>query len=544
MAIGQSRLRRDARAAEALARAEAAERRGEGDRALAILLEAVVAQPEAWPLYPPLARRLGPMGFAEASPAVAQAIAQALRAPVLDPQPLAAAAVSALKARHGTDGLSAGALQADPLLLALLERVLIPDPAVEAMLIRARADLLAAIDEAPKPETARFAIALARQTLLNGWMYAEAETEAAAVEALGAGLVGADRFGHAHVVYGLYRPLADLAGAPTLATAAKGPWRAAARVLVEEPLEERRLGAALPSLGYRSDAATDAVKAQYEAFPYPRWTGAARRRPRPIAEVARRLFPAADLPPWPTGRLEVLIAGCGTGKHAADVVSRFARMRLLAIDISRTALGFAARALKDAPDVAFAEADILALAGFERRFDHIESVGVLHHLADPLAGWRTLVDLLEPHGSMRVGFYSKRGRSRIEAARTALRDAGFDGLTDRNLRLARAHALAAPEGDPARLATGELDFYAASGARDFLFHANEFEYRPGELAEMVETLGLRVLGLELTDPGAAARYRARFPDDPTMADLRRWDAVEADAPDVFRHMCQFWVIKK
>jgi len=544
MAIGQSRRRQDARAAEALVRAEEAGRRGDDDRALAILMEAVLAAPEAWALYPPLARRLAPMGFAEASPAVAQAIAQALRAPVLDPQPLAAAAVSALKARHGNDGLSADAVQTDPLLLALLERALIPDPAVEALLIGARKSLLAAVDEAPAPERARFAVTLARQALLNGWMYAETEAEAADVEALGARLAGADRFGHAHVVYGLYRPLAGLRNAAAIAAAAKGPWREAARVLVEEPLEERRLGAGLPSLGYRADAATDAVKAQYEAFPYPRWTGAARRRPRPIVEVARRLFPAADLPSWPTGRLDVLIAGCGTGKHAADVLSRFAHVRLLAVDISRTALGFAARALKDAPDVAFAEADILALDGLDRRFDHIESVGVLHHLADPLAGWRMLANLLRPHGSMRVGFYSKRGRSRIEAARSALRDAGFDGLTDRNLRAARAYVLAAPDGDPVRLAAGELDFYAASGARDFLFHANEFEYRPGELAEMADALGLRVLGLELTDPGAGSRYRAKFPDDPAMADLRRWDAVEAEAPDVFRHMCQFWVIKK
>jgi hypothetical protein len=27
-----------------------------------------------------------------------------------------------------------------------------------------------------------------------------------------------------------------------------------------------------------------------------------------------------------------------------------------------------------------------------------------------------------------------------------------------------------------------------------------------------------------------------------MADLRRWDAIEAEAPDTFRHMCQFWVV--
>ena len=240
----------------------------------------------------------------------------------------------------------------------------------------------------------------------------------------------------------------------------------------------------------------------------------------------------------------VLIAGCGTGKHAADVASRFRGARVLAIDISRTALGYAAAKLKDKPDVSFAEADILALGDFDRRFDHIESVGVLHHLADPLAGWRNLAGLLKPGGTMRLGFYSDRGRSRIQAARQALAQAGFDGRTDAGLRQARAHVAAAAPDDPARLAAGELDFYAASGARDFLFHAHEIEYRPSDLAEMAESLGLEILGLELTDPEAAARYRQRFPDDPAMADLRRWDTVEAERPDTFRHMCQFWAVKQ
>ncbi len=39
------------------------------------------------------------------------------------------------------------------------------------------------------------------------------------------------------------------------------------------------------------------------------------------------------------------------------------------------------------------------LGGLGRQFDLIECVGVLHHLGDPLAGWRVLVSLLKPGGS-------------------------------------------------------------------------------------------------------------------------------------------------
>jgi 2-polyprenyl-3-methyl-5-hydroxy-6-metoxy-1,4-benzoquinol methylase len=42
----------------------------------------------------------------------------------------------------------------------------------------------------------------------------------------------------------------------------------------------------------------------------------------------------------------------------------------------------------------YAQADILKLGTVDRRFDGIEAVGVLHHLADPEAGWRALGSLL------------------------------------------------------------------------------------------------------------------------------------------------------
>ena len=57
-----------------------------------------------------------------------------------------------------------------------------------------------------------------------------------------------------------------------------------------------------------------------------------------------------------------------------------------------------------------AQADILKLGGIGRSFDIIESNGVLHHLADPFAGWRVLVALLRPRGLMNIGLYSKAAR--------------------------------------------------------------------------------------------------------------------------------------
>ncbi|MGZ0187647.1 MAG: class I SAM-dependent methyltransferase [Alphaproteobacteria bacterium] len=547
MAKRQSPRLRPDQIATVLGQAEAARRAGDTNTALTVLLKAARSSPETGALYPALAPLLASMVFDEASPAVAEVVEQALRSPWVDPQPLAAAAISLLKATHAlTDNpnpLLGAKLAQDPLLLTLLERTLLPDPVLEGMLVASRRYLLdaAGSNQAPTQAAARFGTAMAKQALLNGWMWRESAEEIALLDDLAKTLATADRFDYGHVAYGFYRPLIDLPKIEDLAARTKAPWREAATALVAEPMEERRLANGVPRLGLIPNAATEAVKSQYEAFPYPRWIANPRRKARPIQDIAATLFPNANLPAWPKGRLNVLIAGCGTGKHVADVASRFQGAKVTGIDLSRTALGYAARKLKGVRDITFAEADIMALSGKGARVDHIESVGVLHHLADPLGGWRILTDLLKPGGTMRVGFYSARGRSRIQAARSALAEAGFHGQDDTDLRAARAHALAAEKDSPAWLATQELDFYAASGSRDFLFHAQEAEYRPSELADMVDALGLEVIGLELTDPDAAQHYREKFPDDATFADLRRWDEVEAEAPDIFRHMCQFWV---
>ena len=45
-----------------------------------------------------------------------------------------------------------------------------------------------------------------------------------------------------------------------------------------------------------------------------------------------------------------------------------------------------------------------------KKFDVIESVGVLHHMGDPLQGWSVLSDCLKKDSIMLVGLYSETAR--------------------------------------------------------------------------------------------------------------------------------------
>ena len=56
--------------------------------------------------------------------------------------------------------------------------------------------------------------------------------------------------------------------------------------------------------------------------------------------------------------------------------------------------------------VSYGQADILELGRLGRTFDVVDVGGVLHHMAEPLTGWRVLVSLLRPGGLMRVALYS------------------------------------------------------------------------------------------------------------------------------------------
>jgi SAM-dependent methyltransferase len=279
-----------------------------------------------------------------------------------------------------------------------------------------------------------------------------------------------------------------------------------------------------------------AVRAQYEANPYPRWvrmqsSGAA----APLAQIVKELFPHEESKK-PTLSARILVAGCGTGQNAIATAQRFAGASVLAVDLSRASLGYAQRKTLELglKHIEYRQADILALGALEERFDLIECSGVLHHLEDPFEGWRILAGLRKPGGLMRVGLYSEAGRRTVTRARDLIAARGFAPDAD-GIRACRA----AIRNDPslAQIARNE-DFYSMSGCRDLMFHVHEHRFSLPQVESMIARLGLRFLGFEFPDSGATlSRYRAKFSPD---SNLENWHKLEQEFPDTFARMYQFW----
>jgi SAM-dependent methyltransferase len=442
-------------------------------------------------------------------------------------------------------------LQGSALLRSVLENTLAADVALERMLTRARVALLRTADgEAWPADRLAFACTLARQCFINEYVFAESEDEARAVAQLRErclALDAGDLRPQQLAMLASYRPLHGLPSPERLlATRWPAPVEALLTQQIREPAEETRLRAALPQLTPIEDAVSQLVRGQYEQNPYPRWVKPPPSgRPGTIDQFIRLNFPHPELPYRPLGKqgpVDVLVAGCGTGQQLFDLAQRLASPRILAIDLSRASLAFARRQVEAhrVAGIAFGQADILALGTLGRSFDLIDCGGVLHHLADPLAGWRVLAGLLRPNGLMRIALYSERARAAIVAAQQRAKAQGYCG-TPEDIRAFRQELMREPAGEidaPVRIG----DFYSLSACRDLLFHVQEHRFSLPQIAVFLAEHGLRFIGMNAAAQVRSA-YRVQFPQDRTLTDLANWDLFERANPKTFIGMYQFWLQK-
>ena len=393
---------------------------------------------------------------------------------------------------------------------------------------------------------ADFCCALARQCFLNEQVFSHTDEELARARRLRDAVIAALASNAAIselqlAVVASYFPLHTVPGVENLAART---WSEAMtgviRQQVGEPAQEQRLRAAMPALTEIEDDVSRQVQQQYEENPYPRWANAEPPGPPlPFDRYLRRKLPAAVFRAFDKPQIEVLIAGCGTGQHAIETAQRFSGATVLAVDLSRTSLAYAERRSRELgrSNIAYGRADILKLGSLGRSFDLIESSGVLHHLAEPFAGWRVLLSLLRPGGFMHMGLYSELARREIVAARAFILEQGYRPTAD-DIRRCRQELLNSPLNGVAKAG----DFFSTSECRDLLFHIQERRLTIPQIKSFIAEHDLKFIGFEFA-PQAMQRYRDIFGGDHFVRDLDRWHAFETERPDTFAGMYQFWIQK-
>jgi SAM-dependent methyltransferase len=431
----------------------------------------------------------------------------------------------------------AAALSRNELLGRLLECDPVTDLALERLLTNVRYAMLTSAHDGCDADLLGFYCSVARQCFINEYVFSMSDAEADVARRLRASLEASLVAGTScpaawPAIVGAYFPLHAVANADILH---KRPWQQCVEALIvqqiKEPAEERRIAAATPVLTSVDGAVSRAVRQQYEQSPYPRWVTSGQPGQSAIAADGQ-----------PKQAIDVLIAGCGTGLSTIEFARQVPQARVLAIDLSLASLAYAKRMAQNLglTSIEFAQADIMNLGSITRQFDFIDASGVLHHLADPWAGWQILLSLLRLGGTMQVGLYSERARRNVVEARALIAQRGYRPTAD-DIRRCRDEIAAAEDGSLLKSLTRLGDFFTTSECRDLLFHPQEHRLTLPDIKAFLAANNLQFAGFAL--PAAVLHaFAKRFPGQ-SMTDLDRWHAFESEAPETFSGMYLFSVHK-
>ncbi len=279
---------------------------------------------------------------------------------------------------------------------------------------------------------------------------------------------------------------------------------------------------------------TQAVAQLYDTYPFP---------PEPILDVpppgynwrwhwgAAYSFCSGGVLPSHQ-RPRILDAGCGSGVSTEYLAHLNPRADITAIDISAGTLAVAQERIKRTcpPEkyaathgertIEFRHLSLFDADQLQGQFDLINSVGVLHHTADPIRGIQALAAKLAPGGIFHIFVYAAIGRWEISLMQQALgllRKAAPETQGDfrQGVKLGRDVFAALPEGN--RLAQREKQRWALENQQDECFadmylHPQEIDYTIDSLFELIDASGLEFVGFSNPQVWSLERLLGKNPE--------------------------------
>jgi len=315
-------------------------------------------------------------------------------------------------------------------------------------------------------------------------------------------------------------------------------------VQIKEPLREIELKKKIRFLDNINDSTSNEVRKQYEENPYPRWRNPIQNLNSSFSEILKdEIKPNIIKFDNKFNKPNVLIAGCGTGIHTISA-NRYKNANILGVDLSLKSLSYAKRKIEELnyTNIDFLHADILQLKMLNKKFDIIESVGTLHHMKNPVQGLKILIDILEPHGFLKIGLYSKIARQNIFKIRKIIKKKSLRNIS-KDIKTCRELILNQSDETLFENITNTRDFYSLSNVRDLLFNVQEHCFTVPQISKILKDLNLEFLGFNFSDPSIKSNFAKIFPDDLGNISLDNWNQFENRNPNTFFGMYIFWVRK-
>jgi 2-polyprenyl-3-methyl-5-hydroxy-6-metoxy-1,4-benzoquinol methylase len=428
----------------------------------------------------------------------------------------------------------------DQFFLLGLRRLIILDIKYEKLMTLIRHGLLLrACGEGQLNEFLPFLCALAEQCFMNEYVYICSAEEDGLID----GLVdkinkdfASSTFDIAVItLMGCYRALDKLECAAAIgeasATLDNSDFTGVIKIQIQEHAKIRDIGKTIETLQPIEDDVSQEVRSQYEENPFPRW----RSMYVPHLSGNQKTIGIGK---------NILVAGCGTGKELLNTAVHFPGAKITGLDLSIPSLAYGKyKALSlGIENVEFMHADILDAEKLEQKFDMIICGGVLHHMKDPVAGWKKLLACLKDDGAMRIALYSEIARQYVVECKKWIEKKGFEATTE-GIHAFRLSVMEGEAPDSLMKIAGMRDFYTMSQCRDMAFNVCEHRFTLLQIKEILNDLNLQMVALDIDNPEYVSQYRSLFPHDQEMRSLDNWHEIEKRNNDMFRSMYQFWCMK-
>ena len=438
-------------------------------------------------------------------------------------------------------------LQKNPLLMQFMKVCPIPDYFIEKNFVAIRKEILNQTYKLKIDKTQiDFLISLSSQCLLNEYIYGQSKDEKEKIkkidERIKNNLKENKKISDLDILcISCYEPLINFSWSYKIKFSDK--LKEIFELHLNQNEIEDQISKSIKSISKVKNPVSIKVKKQYEENPYPRWENLGLSiEPRSIKDVIHdsglnldfKKIKNVDSP-------EILIAGCGTGQHAITTASKYKKSKILALDLSFKSLSYAKRKANELKinNIDFIQGDILDLKSLDRKFDIIESVGVLHHMDNPFEGLKMLTSCLNNDSLMQIGLYSEKARQHIKLIKNKINKLKLQSNYKNIINFRKD--LIENNNDQWNYIKTSPDFYTVSGVRDLLFHVQEHRFTISKIKEYLDKLGLIFLGFE--DQLVKENFKDNYTNKDDLYNLNKWEEYENSNPRIFAGMYQFWCKK-
>ena len=261
-----------------------------------------------------------------------------------------------------------------------------------------------------------------------------------------------------------------------------------------------------------------------------------RNMTRHLRELFHAYWPAADY----REDLDILIAGCGSNVAAAYAFM-YPKARVTGIDISRASLDCEEQLQRrhQLSNLSLHLLPVERVAELKKSFDLIICHGVIHHLADPVAGLRALGQVLRPDGVIALMVYSQYMRLGVYMLQDLFRLMGL-GLDDQSVALVKETLGGVSPNHPVRqYLRRAYDLQSDNGLVDTFLHMRDKPYTVADCLSLVDGAQLVFQGWDENgfyypegQIPASSPLRAAFD---RLAPTELWKAMELFSGNIPNH---------